>query len=241
MRIATWNLERPKLNGWSRNPHIIDKIKEVNADLWILTETNVAISPGDNYFSAATLPVPNYHSLGESFTSIWTKWRMLRLIPTFDAEMAICIEVESPFGPMIVYGTIITYANDPGTKNTSKRWVEHRKSILQHAKNWVRIRREFPQHHFVVGGDFNQSRDGSGWYEDKEAVQLLTDALQQASLICVTDKDMRKEGKLKNRASIDHICISEALVADFSVWEGTTEDNQRMSDHNGVMVELRTI
>ena len=50
---------------------------------------------------------------------------------------------------------------------------------------------------------------------------------------------MRKDGKLKSRASIDHICISEELIADFSVWEGTTVDNQKMSDHNGLLVDLR--
>lgn len=240
MRIATWNLERPKLQGLARNSHIVEKIREVNADIWILTETNAAVSPGDAYFSAATLPEPKYHSLGESYTAIWTTWRMLRMIPTFD-DMAICVELETPVGRMLVYGTIITYANDRGPKNTSKRWVEHRKAILKHSEDWQRIRKDYPDHHFIVGGDFNQSRDGSGWYEDHDSVLLLTDALQQASLTCVTDLDMRKEGKLKNRASIDHICISEGLIADFSVWEGTTDDSQRMSDHNGVLVELKTI
>jgi len=135
----------------------------------------------------------------------------------------------------------ITYANDRGPKNISKRWVEHRKSILKHSENWQRIRTDYPDRHFVVGGDFNQSRDGSGWYEDAESVQLLTDALQKSSLTCVTDLDVRKEGMLESRASIDHICLSEGLEADFSVWEGSTSDNLRMSDHNGVLIDLRTI
>lgn len=239
IRIATWNLERPKLRGWTKNPRIMDKIKEVNADVWILTETNAAITPGDEYFSAATLPVPIYHSLGENFTTIWSRLKLVRKIPTFHPDMAICVEIESPFGQMIVYGTIITYANDRGPKGNSKRWKEHRKSILRHSDDWYLIRNQFPDHHFVAGGDFNQSRDGSGWYEDKKSVQLLTDGLQRSSLICVTEDDVRKNGKLKRRASIDHICVSEGLTADFSVWEGANDDNQKMSDHNGVMVDLR--
>lgn len=238
IRIATWNLERPNLNGWTKNPRIIGRMQDINADLWILTETNASVSPGIDYFSTATLPVKNYHRLGESFTAIWTKWRMLRLIPTFDASLAICAEVESPFGPMIVYGTIITYANDPGPKNKSKQWEEHRKSILKHSDDWQRIRNDYPGHHLIVGGDFNQSRDGSGWYENKEALNLLTEALYKSELTCVTDIDMRKAGQLKKRASIDHICVSKGLTANFSVWEGTTEDNIKMSDHNGVLVEL---
>jgi len=235
MLIATWNLERPKLRGWARNPRIMDKIKEVEADVWILTETNAAINPGDLYFSLATLPIPKYHSLGENFTTIWTTSRLIRKIQTFDPEFAVCVEIESPLGPMIVYGTIITYANDRGPNNNSKRWQEHQKSILKHSEDWQRIRSEFPDHHFIVGGDFNQSRDGSGWYEDAESVQLLTNALKQSSLVCVTEKNT----KLVSRSSIDHICISEGMIADFSVWEGTADDNQKMSDHNGVMVDLR--
>lgn len=237
IRIATWNLERPKLQGRKRNPCIIDKIQEVNADLWILTETNASISPGDDYFSAATLPVPNYHSLGESFTTIWTKWRMIRQIHTFDPECAICVEVESPLGLMVVYGTIITYANDRGTDGKSKRWVEHRKSIRKHSDDWQRIRREFPNHYFIVGGDFNQSRDGSGWYENEESLGLLTEALSASRLNCVTSCRMPE---LTTRSTIDHICVSEGLIAHASAWEGT-ESNQRLSDHNGVMVDIRYV
>jgi len=44
-RIATWNLERPKLNGWKKNPLIQEKINEIDADIWILTETNASIAP----------------------------------------------------------------------------------------------------------------------------------------------------------------------------------------------------
>lgn len=235
MRVATWNLERPKLRGWLKNPCIIEKIKEVDADVWILTETNAAITPGDDYFSVATLPVHNYHSLGENFTTIWSRFRMQRKIITFDPEFSVCVEIESPLGPMIVYGTIITYANDKGPDGKSRRWEEHRKSILRHSEDWKRIRSEYTDHHFVVGGDFNQSRDGSGWYEDKDSVELLTNALQKSSLVCITEE----KTKLKTRSSIDHICVSEGLVADFSVWEGTTDGNQKLSDHNGVLVDLR--
>lgn len=50
LRIATWNIERPKLNGWKRNPKIAEKIREIDADVWILTETNAAIVPTSSRF-----------------------------------------------------------------------------------------------------------------------------------------------------------------------------------------------
>jgi hypothetical protein len=236
IRIATWNLERPKLKGWARNPRIINKIKEVNADLWVFTETNASISPGDDYFSVARLPVPKYHSLGESFTTIWTKWRMLRHIET-NTECGVCVEIDSPLGPMIVYGTIITYANDPGPNGKSKLWIEHRKSIDEHAKDWTLIKQAYPHHHFIVAGDFNQCLDDSGWYH-WESYQQLKRTLQDCSLECLT----RNKFKELSRLTVDHVCASEGLksrvVNEYS-WEGRNDDGP-MSDHNGVMVELRT-
>ena len=112
----------------------------------------------------------------------------------------------------------------------SPKWAEHRKAIREHSKDWQRIRCEFPGHHFIVGGDFSQARDNSGWYRDDESFHMLTEALAQARLACVTDQDMRKAGYLKNRASIDHICVSPGFEAKFSVWKGTTEEGILVSD-----------
>jgi endonuclease/exonuclease/phosphatase family metal-dependent hydrolase len=237
MKIATWNVERPKLNGWTRNPRIIAKLHEVNADLWILTETNTAISPGDNFFSAATLPELNYHKLGESYATIWTRWPMLRNIKTYSSEMAVCIEVESPIGPMIVYGSIITYANDKGSQGKSGHRVEHKKAIIEHGKDWKRIRAAFPNHHFVAAGDYNQSRDGSGWYEDATSVELLSGALRDNGLRCVTDNIKLVE----SRSTIDHICVSKSfdtLPEAVTGWEGLNSKGERLSDHNGVVMTI---
>jgi len=33
-RIATWNLERPKQNSWVKNQHRLNKIHEINTDVW---------------------------------------------------------------------------------------------------------------------------------------------------------------------------------------------------------------
>lgn len=44
MKIATWNLDRPRRGGWKKNPIIQEQIDEINADIWILTETNRVIN-----------------------------------------------------------------------------------------------------------------------------------------------------------------------------------------------------
>ena len=240
LRIATWNLERPKPNAHSTNLRRIEKIGEINADIWVLTETSSAISL-DGYVSLASESQPRYHSTGESFATIWTRWPIRRQLPTFDPFFSVCAEVESSAGPMIVYGTIITYANDRGPDGTARRWEEHRKSIGLHGADWLRLRQEFPNHLLCVAGDFNQSRDGSGWYEDAESVKMLSVAFDASDLQCVTEADMRASGQLKSRASIDHICLSKSVAVQgvtVGAWEGTTTDGCKMSDHNGIVIDV---
>lgn len=242
LRIATWNLERPSLRGHTRNPRLLSRLLATDADLWVLTETNRAIAL-DGYAALASPSVAGYHRDGENFTTLWSRWPILQALPTFNPALAVCAEIASPAGPLIVFGTIITYANDPGPLKTARRGEEHRKSIDAHAADWQALRQRFPDHHFCVAGDFNQSRDGSGWYADAESVDKLSAALRQSALHCVTDTDMRAAGLLHSRASVDHICLSEPLAARVShlgAWEGRDHDGLRMSDHNGVVIDIRS-
>jgi endonuclease/exonuclease/phosphatase family metal-dependent hydrolase len=237
-RIATWNLERPKQNGWTKNQRRLNKIHEINADVWVLTETSEAIALPDDYESIKSCT----YGEGENLSTICSRWKRLSTIPTFDSNWAVCAEIDSPFGAMIIYGTVITYANDKGASGTAKRWEEHRRSIQQHHEDWLRIQKQYPNHLMCIAGDFNQSRDGSGWYEEKQSVDMLSAALEDLSLVCVTNQNFQKSEIRLSRSTIDHICLSRQLepykVA-VGAWEGTTLDNEKMSDHNGVFVDLR--
>jgi endonuclease/exonuclease/phosphatase family metal-dependent hydrolase len=240
VRIATWNLERPKQNGWVKNQRCLDKIREIDADVWVLTETNAAIAIPSDYEAVASASVSGYHAVGENLSTIWSRWKVLRSIPTFDPIWAVCAEVDSPFGAMIIYGTVITYANDKGISDTAKRWEEHRRSIRQHHEDWLRIQKQYPNHLMCIAGDFNQSRDNSGWYEEKESVELLSTALHDLSVVCVTEENLQTKGL--SRSTVDHICLSESLQSykvGVGAWEGTTPENKKMSDHNGMFVDLQ--
>lgn len=142
--IATWNLERPSLNGWAKNQGRLNKICQISADLWVLTETSSAISPRGDYTAVESYPLPGYHRTGENLSTIWSRWNVYRRIPTFDPAFTVCAEIESPFGAVIVYGTVIPYANDKGLSGTAKRWEEHRRSIRQHCEDWSRIKQRIP-------------------------------------------------------------------------------------------------
>lgn len=238
-RIATWNLERPRQNGWIKNPPRLNKIHEIDADVWVLTETNAVINLQSDYESVASSAL-EYHRPGENLTTIWSRWKVLRSIPTFDPTCAVCAEVDSPFGAMIIYGTVIPYANDKGSSGTAKLWQEHRQSIQQHREDWLRIQKQYPNHLMCIAGDFNQSRDGSGFYEDKKSVEMLSEALQELSMVCVTEENLQAKGF--SQSTVDHIYLSECLIrykVEVGAWERTTPENGKMSDHNGVFVDLR--
>jgi len=56
MRIATWNVERPKPRGWKIAPAQLRRMAEVDADVWVLTETHVDHQPSREHAHAAFSP-----------------------------------------------------------------------------------------------------------------------------------------------------------------------------------------
>jgi len=114
MRIATWNIERPKPQEMEKLNAIHERIRLIDADLWILTETNACVSPGPDYRRLQSTPInypqyPKYYSAGENRTTIWSRFPIRRLIETHDPETAVCAEVEHAGGLVLIYGTIIPY------------------------------------------------------------------------------------------------------------------------------------
>jgi hypothetical protein len=238
MRIATWNLERPRLGGVEKNALRMKVLREQKAELWVLTESSTAIRL-DGYTVVATPSHPTCHTKGEHYASVLTTWPVIRSLETWDEYLSVCVEVESPVGPALVYGTIITYANDRGVNMKSKRWVEHRKAIKAQGVEWARLRQQFPKHLFVLAGDFNQSRDGSGWYEDAVSMALLSRHLEAAGLRCLTEENLNQKFKLR-RSTVDHVCLgAEPRIKGWTVnaWPGTI-DGRKLSDHNGVLVQV---
>ena len=254
LRIATWNLERPRADQSGKISALESQMQEVDADIWILTETNEAVRPGNDYACVGTSTIRNplTHTLGENRVSIWSRLPINSIVETHDPETAACADIKTPFGSLLVYGTIIPY-HAAGTTysyrsqgvdvTNQKAWQLHYESIRHHKKDWKRIRDDYPNHHFCCGGDFNQNRDGRRWYGTKYGRELLGDALTHNSLYCLTEEDFRKSGKLESRANVDHLCLNQELtdrVVGVGAWEaGLLPNGRRLSDHNGVSVELR--
>lgn len=239
LTIATWNLDQPR-RGWkNRKPLIEKQIQQINADIWVLTETdNNVINLSPDYQGISSQPYPD----GFTSATIWFKSSILikEVLPTLESKVSACVALDLSVDTLIVYGTIIPYNFYKGESGTSKQWEEHYKSIEICGSDWSRLQQQYPNYRFCVAGDFNQVRDGSRWYGTHQGRDLLTQQLNLNHLVCVTEEDMVANGKLKERHNIDHICLSQNWVRETYVtaWEGTTADGIYLSDHNGISVEL---
>ena len=248
MRIATWNLDHASN---SRRPidAQIEQMRKINADIWVLTETceRVGLHP-DGYHCVAPHRKNKY---GKYWSTIWSRLPITQQIDCYDNETAVCAQITTPLGDVIIYGTIITWMNDPGIdpNKNSPPWAEHEKSIVDHGADWRSIQDKYKGIPFVVMGDFNQTRDGaSRGYRSPNGIQLLNDQLDRNQLKCITDnKDFGEKGELtpdpKNkglyRHNVDHICVSRSriTVEHVGVWDHFSEGTY-LSDHNGIYTEL---
>lgn len=253
-RIATWNLERPK-NGTDKTIRALRKIREISADILVLTETSNAINLEPEYWSIKSTPYER--TPGEQWITIWSKWSIVKAIETFDSKRTACGLIESPFGQVIIYGTIIPYHMAGVTGNRYphtgyKTWEFHEKDILAQSADWLKIGLTFPGIPLMIIGDFNQTRDDlPKGYGTKTGRELLTTALNNNKLTCLTGLDFGKThlridpNKGKVRRNVDHICVSNHLLINLKnlqvgAWDHFTDEGEYMSDHNGVFIDFNT-
>jgi len=243
LRLATWNLDEASTTNKTRAFHQIEQIKKIDADIFILTETSDLIDLSSFGYSQKSNKIKNEY--GKYCASIWSKYEIIRRIKTYDEETAVCCAIKLPNQKnIIIYGTIITYLSDKGPAGTSKFAEEHYSEILKQSNDWGHIiKRESPEI-FCVAGDFNQPRDGSSWYSahsaNKRGVEELTTQLGNYKLECLTDKNFTESGQLQDRHNVDHICITKntIILNNVEVWQGTYGNNKKLSDHNGVFIDI---
>ncbi|MUG98780.1 hypothetical protein F7734_43415 [Scytonema sp. UIC 10036] len=229
LRIATWNLEKPSPNGWSKNPSILEKIHEINADIWILTETNDAINPGEYYSQAASYSKPEWN--GFKRTTIWSRLPIMRNWQTYDPWTGVCAEIFTPIENLLVYGTIITYAHDGVLNQEAKIWERHYESIQSHSRDWRKLNKLLP---LCVAGDFNEALSQPFSYGTPKGREMLNKGLEQSNLVCVTANN-------ELGYNIDHICLSlkwAKRVKNVNKWQAYKTNGNPVTDHFGVFVDL---
>jgi endonuclease/exonuclease/phosphatase family metal-dependent hydrolase len=218
MKIATWNIERLQKR---KNKEIIQAIKQVNAATLVLTEASDLIDLSDDYaFNSKTIllhdSTNNYRS-DERRVIIYSKYPISQTIKTYDEKTSCCAEIETPFGKLFVYGTIIgIYGN-------------RRKCFLEDLDKQIEDINKISQStNFCFAGDLNISFSDN-YYFTTIGREKLNDVFSKNNLINVT-KDIPQ--------NIDHIIISANFNKNAICKTTTWNHDKQLSDHIGVCVEF---
>lgn len=237
MRVGTWNVEYAA--GAAKNERRLRRIREMDADAWVLTETHDDLHPGSE-FRAVSTTARTRGRAGARWTTLWSRLPVTRVVNVRDDNRTVAAIVEAPSGPLLVYGTVLPWHTDGGPEGTAVTWAEHHRVIPEQAAEWLALRQAHPGLALCVAGDFNMSLGGKHYYGTKLGRELLRSGLHAAGLTCVTTTDRIPEGKLRH-PPIDHIALSTPLADSVSMldaWEGTDPDGVRLSDHSGVVVTI---
>lgn len=234
MKIGTWNVEYAA--GDARNRLRLQRLAQAEADVWVLTETHdrLDLIP----LGYAPVSTPASRRGGGRWTTIWTRFPILEVVPTVDTDRTAAALIEAPVGAVLVYGIVLPWHTDKGPTGAAKSWTEHHRVIPEQGEEWARLRDAHAAASLVVAGDLNTTVGCSRYYGTKLGRQLLDAALAGAGLVCVTAEPHRPEDRVVY-PFIDHVCVSKELAVGARVldaWEGTV-DGARLSDHSGVVIE----
>lgn len=215
----------------------------IDADIWVLTETRASVTPNDTYHGLHSPPHPTRRpDLDERWVSVWSRWPLRPTEVAADPRGSVSAIVDTPVGGIVVYGTVLPWANEKGSDGKAGMWQVHYQQIERQGDEWKRLRMLYPDLPLVVAGDFNQDRDRSGWYGTRQGRDLLTRTLTAADTDCLTEEDVVAAEKLRDSHLVDHIAASRSWVSGFDVqvscWEKTDHDGVRLSDHPTVAIDM---
>lgn len=218
MKIATWNLERGIKN---KSAEIIQILRELRADILVLTETVSDIHP-DNCFCESTIPIPGEYDgvdykAGENRVSIYSKYPIVALYPTYDPYTSVCVDLKTPSGVLTVYGTIIGVFG-----NRQPRFNEDMLGVFEDLEK-LRTKK-----YLCVAGDLNTTFSGQT-YPSQEA--------RNSMLEMIATHDLRSpSAEIEN--NVDHIFLSSAYCRNYELKTHTWNTDKKLSDHIGVSLQL---
>ena len=223
MKIATWNIERLTKSG-KKSKEIISFLRELNADILVLTETNDFIELGPDYSVQHTSFLQDkMYKVGERRVSIFSQFPFSdKKLKTFNSETALCVSIKTSLGELTVYGTILGVLGNKGNqfKDDLEKQLLDFENINKEAKN------------FCIIGDLNISFSDN-YYFTKDGRKKLNSSFE---------KHQMKNYTADLKHNIDHIILTEKFVGKHKVvtsyWNETENKQTRLSDHKGVMIEI---
>ena len=241
MKIATWNLALPVSDR--RRQVMRQHTDNVNADVWVLTETHDGFSPGAEYDPHPSAERRDgQHGDKHRWVTIWSKNKPEPLKTSDDKRTAAARITPKSGAPFVVYGTVLPWVGSAWRSHPSAKGVAFREALAVQAADWMKIRRDYPEDELFVLGDFNQDLVSPRYYGSNANRAALEAALEKAGLIALTAGDgdpIRRHSA--PCACIDHICVrsdSKWCAQPGERWPDVPAPERWLSDHFGVSVEL---
>jgi endonuclease/exonuclease/phosphatase family metal-dependent hydrolase len=218
MKILNWNVERYK-----KNKSEIDKIiHSYNADIVVLTETSSKLDLGNDYQHIKTENLSNgfdgvQYDEYENRVSIWTRYKILNKTKTYDEFTSINANLETEYGNLNVYATIIGVFGGKGERFNN----DLNEQILDF-------------HNFNSGemnciiGDLNTTFSGFT-YPSHLARKVLNEQFSTLNMENVT-KDIDN--------NVDHIIISNSFIKDKKIVIDLFNTDKKLSDHIGICISI---
>ncbi len=232
MKIATWNVERLK----HRNSldKILSAIENTQADILVLTETDERIKCNYRYgFHTPKLhnAPSDYHMPGrykeyaaasvyaatENRVSIYTNYPCVKQYDTYDKYTALCVELDTDIGSLLVYGTIIGVI---GNRNES-----FKQDLLLQTKDYEHLAKIGS---ICICGDFNCSFSDNYYFTNFGREKLSASfAYNNISLLTGNQPEC-----------IDHIAVSQDFINVATVNVSEWNLDKALSDHKGTVAEI---
>jgi hypothetical protein len=237
MRIGTWNVEYAYAR---RLGALREKLTANSADIWILTETHDDLAPPDCQFVAHSAERPKDWSgirPGSRWVSIWSRYPIIPEVslPHADRERTVSALLDLGEGrTILVYGTVMPWKGDRGKFD----WSEHHRVIPEQCAEWLELKQKYPDAKMCIAGDFNTDMGTGARYGTKKGIAALHEGLAACDVFCATDPSRFPTGFL-SCPPIDHIALSIEDRASTSVVAAWPAAKKTLSDHSGVIVEVR--
>lgn len=235
LRLGVWNAEWAR-SGSEKGDAIEKLLKDEAFDFVCLTEAYEDLLSSNGYTISSE---PDYGypiRLGRRKVVLWSRrpWTHVDDVgsDTLPSGRFVCGITSSPIGAVRVVGVCVPWRGAHVTTGRKNRrpWEDH----AQYLQGLTSFLQELPDAEFtILAGDFNQRIPRA------RAPSSVFGALVTA----LNRFHVATSGLVQPIGShvIDHVAHGGNLVTiNVTGWSGTRSDGLRMSDHDGVCVELRT-
>ena len=215
---------------------------EVDADIWVLTETWIDYPPAEGYrlasqsFGAKDL-LYSANATKRCWVNIWVKSTAASTpqAVAHQTDRMACSRIQLPGRrDLVVVGTVLPWGSSDGLWPGTDGYCD---ALIDQAEDWSRLRSDPRTCDFVSAGDFNIHFTYKSSY-GRKTERTLSEALTAQNLQCLTSGNVPHTQK----AAVDHICVSRRTIRaeapTVGSWPIPSVHSKPITDHHGVFADI---